>query len=551
MSLTYYNLHDGPPGDWLRDLLERLPNLQSLCVAKYPYFDHASLLALNGKVRTIRPTACFAKGSLRLLDASYCTNATVFGLAEAVRSFPNLMYLDLSGIVAARGSSVLASLRHLQELKVLRLRNLDLRDDDFIVLITAIGQRVRGLDVSSNRLTDRSVAILGSCLSENRNRIVRGSHEHVTNDEHLERHLYDLLTTGFINRLTVEDVSGPGIKRLWISSNNLTSTGLCALLFLPSICLLDADSHSTAVPGVLNGLVYANDARLNFIQSPTSIIRSDSLTLVRQTPTLTYVRIHHSLVTERVPVGCHLDCFDVKGCFTTLSVVLRTLLETTEPLRWLCEERHKRLEHRQSQHIYFHPLMLPQLRRLVLTEVPARSATPKIAQGLIAFIQECAHEALLARLEAELDYTIAPNRTDQARNLFPLRILELEMLQSKLTEPAKRWIDRPGTCSVTGDTDSQVLWSAAELDFSFFRSHKEKAGDGGVPVDYYPQTHGPTANALAPRILISTFDVVEELRDFRKKAREKYEAAKKRGGPLTSANAFWDGNINILRCGSS
>jgi len=511
-------------------------------------------------VGAIGLTARLMTSNLRLLDASYCKNATAFELAEALISFPNLMYLDLSGTVAARASPVLSNLRHLHELKVLRLRNLDLRDEDFAILTTAIGLRVRTLDVSSNRLTDLSVAMFRSCLASNLNRSSRGPHEHVTSDGDSEAYLRKLLTTGFVDHLSLEDAAAAGIKRLWISRNGLSSTGMCALLSLPSICLLDASHNSTALSRVLNGLAYVDNGRVRPVQSSASINRPEPLTLVRPMSTLTYLRIHHSLVTERVPVGCQQDCLDVKSCLVPPSVILETLFVMTEPLWWLVEERQKRLEHRQSQHIYFHPLMLPQLRKLILTEVPVTSLTPNISQALIAFIQECADEAWLARLEAELDYTLPPYRTDRetavedhARNLFPFRTLELEMLQPRPEAPAtqsiqgKSWNYRPRTTSVTEDTDSYALWSAAELDFSFFQGHDGKAADGGTAKHRGTPTDCQPANALDPSTPIPTFDVVGELSGFRKKAKEKYQSSKERGSSLTLADAFWDGDIKILR----
>jgi len=44
---AHAEIYNGPHADWLRDVLERLPNLQTLIVRGLPFFDHAALQALK------------------------------------------------------------------------------------------------------------------------------------------------------------------------------------------------------------------------------------------------------------------------------------------------------------------------------------------------------------------------------------------------------------------------------------------------------------------------------------------------------------------------
>jgi hypothetical protein len=44
---AHAEIYNGPHSDWLRDILSRLPNLQSLIVRGLPFFDHGALMALK------------------------------------------------------------------------------------------------------------------------------------------------------------------------------------------------------------------------------------------------------------------------------------------------------------------------------------------------------------------------------------------------------------------------------------------------------------------------------------------------------------------------
>ncbi|GME42580.1 Beta-lactamase-related protein [Neofusicoccum parvum] len=166
---AHAEIYDGPHSDWLRDVLERLPRLQSLVVRGLPFFDHGALITLRrpSNLRLSshsdslpRMTHDFPLFWLRYLDASACTNATYSGLAEALQHFPALLYLDLSKTKSAKGADVLSVLKFCHSLRVLKLRSLALKDAEIEALATAVKTRLKSLDVRDNQLTDASARLL-------------------------------------------------------------------------------------------------------------------------------------------------------------------------------------------------------------------------------------------------------------------------------------------------------------------------------------------------------------------------------------------------------
>ena len=91
-------IYGGPNPTWLREVLEYLPNLQSLVVSKLPFFDHHSLVALrtpirrtlNGAARQSFDEDDLPLFGLKLLLAGSEPNSTSAGLAAAVPRFPHL-----------------------------------------------------------------------------------------------------------------------------------------------------------------------------------------------------------------------------------------------------------------------------------------------------------------------------------------------------------------------------------------------------------------------------------------------------------------------------
>lgn len=265
-------LYDGPHPGWLRDVLVKLPNLQSLVVSQLPFFDHASLLALrehsNGATLDDSPRPTYA---LRLLIATQCTNTTQRSLADALNALPHLVFLDLSRTLGARDPGVLSKLRHMASLQILKLSGIQLRDNDMAVLAESIGVRVRSLDVRDNFLTDKSVRILlHSCLKsvDTSNSGGRLRHRGLSGaadedwppgilkpdpavldefrDESFDKRYLERLTHGLVSRLPSEDQAHAGITHLYIANNQLSVEGLSSLVKSTGLHVLDAGAVDTS-----------------------------------------------------------------------------------------------------------------------------------------------------------------------------------------------------------------------------------------------------------------------------------------------------------------
>ncbi|KAI4182686.1 MAG: hypothetical protein LQ346_006522 [Caloplaca aetnensis] len=266
------DIYDGPHPEWLRDVLVRLPNFQSLVVSRLPFFDHACLLSLLSD-RNDASVAENARSSfnLRLLIANQCANTTPRSLADGLIAFPHLVFLDLSRTLGARDAGVLSKLRHMDSLQILKLCGIQLRDDDIEILADAIGIRVRSLDICSNSLTDHSLrTLLHSCVRLP----VDASPAHGTGprslsgaadddwpsdilkpdpavldefrDESFDERYLRRLTNGLVNRLPSEDQSYSGITHLYIADNRLTVEGVASLIKSTRLHVLDAGTVDSA-----------------------------------------------------------------------------------------------------------------------------------------------------------------------------------------------------------------------------------------------------------------------------------------------------------------
>lgn len=300
-------IYDRPHLKWLRDVLKQLPHLQNLRVSRFPFFDHSALLLYDDIMSPNLPT--FA---LRLLIAEQCRNTTSSGLAQFLVHFPNLVYLSLSNTLAARDKSVLSNLKYLPNLQVLKLRQVNLRDEDIDTLAAAVGIHVRSLDVRDNLLTDRSVETLvrfcfiapgvNDGLGNNREGVlltagledwpagIARPAPHLLadfRDEALDEHFIKRLATATIGRLPSEDLPLSGITHLYIAENRLSTTGFAKLIETGRLFVLDAGSikdvsHTdvlTISPGV--------EKLVPVIEKHCS-------------GNLTSLRIHHAVVTTKL-----------------------------------------------------------------------------------------------------------------------------------------------------------------------------------------------------------------------------------------------------------
>ena len=235
------------------------------------------------------------------------------------------------------------------------------------------------------------------------------------------------------------------------------------------------------------------------------------------------------------------------------------------------------------------PGMLPKLRTLTLTNVPAFDSTGRIVDALKQFINDCAFEAELADLQARLEtgparepgYRHAKQNRHTAREIFALRHITLEMAPSTIPLTPRSTSSKFSssssnhrTKSSTEDADTEALWSAAANDFTFF-DKDEECGLPSVDTDPYvpesalsekmttistdvsspqpdntnlpipknrPTTTGPP---LPPKNATVPLDVVKELSQFRKERKTAYESAVVQG--LGHVDGYWPGDVKVVR----
>ncbi|RMZ87280.1 hypothetical protein DV736_g5496, partial [Chaetothyriales sp. CBS 134916] len=326
-------IYGGPHATWLRDVLEYLPNLQSLIVTKLPFFDHHALTTLKPTPRPSsdgeRWEADLPFFSLKLLLASSEPNTTFQGLALALPRFPNLVYLDLSYTKPARDAAVLASLGHLHDLQALKLRGVGLRDSETEVLANAIGIRVRLLDLRDNHLTDMAVrSLMQACFippHQNTEDLQLNSQQEedwpvgiapgpdffsldTLRGEELDHELLKQLTNPLTGRLAFENIPHHGLTHLYISDNNLSVEGLSSLLKSGRLHLLDGGTVD-AVKTILRG---------ESIKSPTGYVDEVSypgaenlvpVLAASASKNLTYLRVDHAVATKPIQVSTGLATY--------------------------------------------------------------------------------------------------------------------------------------------------------------------------------------------------------------------------------------------------
>ncbi|EEQ87878.1 hypothetical protein RJZ56_003851 [Blastomyces dermatitidis] len=314
-------IYGGPRRSWLQEVLEYLPNLQSLLVSQLPFFDHNSLIALRPKSNN--DNSCEAYG-LRLLMAQQEPNTTSVGLREALLRFPLLVYLDLSFTTPAKDHGVLSSMSYLKHLQVVKLRGIGLRDADLEVVAESIQTRVRLLDVRNNMLTDASLrSLLQKCFlpldaAEESSPIDRAVKFHFEwactispfanilgvdslRSENFDAHLMKQLMIPLTGRSDPQDLPHVGITHLYISDNRLSVEGLGSLL--KSTCLHVLDGGTVKSAGSMwkrKGFEPIADNESQWVVGVRYPGAEKLIPALRHSAAdkLTYLRIHHAVVTE-------------------------------------------------------------------------------------------------------------------------------------------------------------------------------------------------------------------------------------------------------------
>ena len=203
------------------------------------------------------------------------------------------------------------------------------------------------------------------------------------------------------------------------------------------------------------------------------------------------------------------------------------------------------------------PHMIPQLRTLVLTQVPLQEKTQTnspISTGIINFVKACAQEAAIARLHNatrhRLGYKGHSRRTlnghlhEPLSSAFALRTLVLEMnspTDDLLPTSNIAGASTSRTRSSTEDPDSENLWAAAENDFSFYEDEKIRHPYSDRDSLAAKARHEPERTQRRGR------DIVAEIAKFRKERRLAHERDQAEGKMFTEG--YWDGEVRIVRNG--
>ena len=296
-------------------------------VSQLPFFDHSALLALRQSSTERKSSDDFPIFPLRLLIATECGNTTSAGLAEAFLHWPCLVFLDLSDTIPARDQAVLSSFRFMTGLQILKLRHIQLRDEDIDVLADAIGVRVRSLDIRDNRVTDATVrTLLTKCFhivrdihvtQNGTSRVAMGMAEEdwpsgvprphlpLLNEfrgEDLDERFFQRLTKGVVNRLPSEDLPSSGLTHLYIANNFITVEGVASLLKTENLHVLDAGTVDTAKA---LGRPRTRSSISHPFGHSVSLPGTEKLTPVLERyafKNLTYLRLHCAVVTETAVV---------------------------------------------------------------------------------------------------------------------------------------------------------------------------------------------------------------------------------------------------------
>ncbi|KKZ64694.1 hypothetical protein EMCG_09417 [[Emmonsia] crescens] len=319
-------IYGGPRRSWLQEVLEYLPNLQSLLVSQLPFFDHNSLIALRPKSND---EASYEAYGLRLLVAQREPNTTSVGVREALLRFPLLVYLDLSFTTPARDHGVLSALSYLKHLQVLKLRGIGLRDADLEVVADSIKTRVRLLDVRNNLLTDASLrSLLQKCflppgaaeVSSPTDRDVKFHFEWARTispfanilgadslkSEDFDTHLMKQLMIPLTGRSNPQDLPHVGITHFYISDNRLSVEGLGSLLKSTRLHVLDGGTVKSA--GSMwkrKGFEPITDNESQWVVGVRYPGAEKLIPALRHSAAdkLTYLRVHHAVVTENAAVS--------------------------------------------------------------------------------------------------------------------------------------------------------------------------------------------------------------------------------------------------------
>ncbi|KAK6432011.1 hypothetical protein LTR95_011822 [Oleoguttula sp. CCFEE 5521] len=539
--------------EWLNDVLELLPNLQSLVVRGLSHFDHSSLT----NVRLVDR----APFHLRLLDISNCANVTPGALARLLPRCLSLFYLDLSYTPAARQWVVLDNLKHLVGLQVLKLRGLDLDNFHVYMHTHVFGRRIRSLDLSESNITDQYLRMLiEKCLPDLANDGLDSRERHadgpdpnlgvnmlaISQGERFESYIRRIFTSGFVARLAIEDRPDPGATHLYLSGNYITSVGICELLETGTLHVLDVGMQSLYTDRHLTRRRMAPVWQTQSGKTVVAALRDNASGRLRS------LRVNHGMLTapahsinvdDLVPVG--KSTLQAPSSFSSRETGTGSSDASSSS----------------DADAFLHPAMLPHLRTLILTDFPATSPDRKLIDRLVDYITDCATQAAYAHAQAKSDWKSPPGRAGQARTLqhsaeqvFALERIVLELSQHLPTVNAGDAISsaQASKLSMTEEPDSEVLWSAAAGDFSFFEGESGAAIDEANNNDLSrsPPREDSQPTYVPVQSQAQVVDNIAVLSAFRKDRRLAHEQDAATNTKHTYTEGYWPGVVQIVRSAS-
>ncbi|KAI9810747.1 MAG: hypothetical protein M1827_006085 [Pycnora praestabilis] len=509
--------------DWLFGLLTWLPNLKAVLMDDMPFFDNVSLhYVRGGSARPSLREAALDYG-LQMLTAYNCSNAIPGSLRPVFHCFPSLSYLDLSSTRAARTDSVLASIgsvANTPNLRVLKLRDIGLRDQEMEILARALSNRIWSLDVRGNELTDGSCEVLldhcfeppdyapridrppaytseaqGNAASRIAHKFpplrffLDDSNSYLISEDYehsVSRRIARAPLVGYVN-----DGINRGLTHLYISNNRYSWEGVTRFMMSGKLIKLDCGTVEGLFTEALDS-VDSECLRTRGAQKLLPIYTEHAYNKLR------YLRIGHHFVTSPMRVSHGYDSFGnvEKGCIDTIAYLVAGL------------------------------------RCLELTDVPSFDGDGYTVQALEAFLWKCARvEMAVANSSDEenqkIEFRGAHGRTRSLpKSLWLLRHLGLEF--SPIAPPKAK------------DDDSATFMEALRGDFSFFAAER-----GVSSLSISARSPGAAPNSETSQVGAIPQDVLGALSRFRKARKHAYDIATSegRGGP--GEEGYWSGNVQL------
>lgn len=138
-----------------RKLPQLFPNLVCLVIDGHPELDPGYLASQTPSGDTVYP--------LQLLDLAHCTQELSHKFFSS-EYLTNLVYLDVSHVPGSLRSALQSSLtpRWLPQLQVLKAQGREMDDDTACLLFRTFSRQLWSLDISQNKLTDAIINELGA-----------------------------------------------------------------------------------------------------------------------------------------------------------------------------------------------------------------------------------------------------------------------------------------------------------------------------------------------------------------------------------------------------